>query len=127
MKSKVTKRTVIATYLAIWLAAVIVFWGLTSVTDAMGYSIVFLWGVLPVITFIISLLIGKNDYWGKWKWAFAPILGIMYMLAEYVTFSMANMLAFHKVNVPAFGMILVGAIISVVGLVIGVGIARKEK
>lgn len=33
----------------------------------MGYSIMFQWAPLPVATFVISLLIGKNNYMGRWK------------------------------------------------------------
>lgn len=79
----------------------------------------FLWVLLPVTTFIISLLIGMNDYWGKWKWFSAIAFGIMYMLAEYATFSAANMIAFNKINLPHWGMIFAGVIISLVGLGIG--------
>ena len=48
----------------------------------------------------------------------------MFMLAGYVLFNVANMIAFHKVNVPEFGMIPVGTILSLVGMGIGFGINR---
>lgn len=72
----------------------------------------FLLVILSVTTFVMSLLIGKNNYWGKWKWISTIIFGIMYMFADYATFSTANMIAFKKVNLPQFGMIPMGAIIS---------------
>lgn len=51
---------------------------------------------------------------------FATIaFGVMYMLAEYATFSAANMISFDKINMPHFGMILAGAAISAIGLWIG--------
>lgn len=43
----------------------------------------------------------------------------MYMLAEYATFSAANMISFDKINMPQFSLILIGAIISQTGLVVG--------
>lgn len=88
----------------------------------MGYSVMFLWILLPVTTFIYSLLIGKNNYWGNRKWLFPLGFGIMYMLAEYATFSAANMISFSKINAPEFSMILIGAIISAIGLGIGAAI-----
>ena len=118
-KSKQSKLILIATYLVIWGTSLIVFWFLTDGADALGYSIMFLGVLLPVATFVISLLIGKNNYWGRWKWGGALILGIMYMLAEYATFSTANMISFDKFNVPEFGMIVVGMIISIIGMGIG--------
>lgn len=120
-KTKLSKIILIATYLSIWAFALIIFWFFISGSDAMGYSLMFLWIVLPVTTFVISLLIGKNDFWGKQKWFAIIAFGVMYMLAEYATFSTANMVAnsFSKINMPHFGMVLAGAIISAIGLVIG--------
>lgn len=126
-KMKHPKLILIATYIAIWAVSLIIFWFFANDSDAMGYGIVFLWGLLPVTTFILSLLIGKSDYWGKWKWVSAVVFGIMYMLEEYATFSAANMLSFNKINMPQPSMILTGAIISIVGLGIGTVLNRFHR
>lgn len=119
-KNKLSMVILIATYLAIWAIAIIAFWFFTSGgSDAMGYSLMYLWGILPTTTFVISLLIGRNNYWGKGKWLFVVVFGIMYMLSGYLTFSMANMISFHKINLPEYGAILNGAVFSAVGLGIG--------
>ncbi len=121
-KNKFGRLLLIITYLLIWSAALIVYWFFTSGSDAMGYSLMFLWVLLPVSTFVISLLIGKNDYWGKGKWLWSIFFGVMYMLAEYGTFSIENMISFNKLNVPEFAMVMYGMIISLIGMGIGVGI-----
>ena len=118
-KNKLSMIILLATYLGIWAVSLITFWFFISGTDSMGYSIMFLWVLLPVTTFVISLLIGKNNYMGRWKWFFSIAFGIMYMLAEYATFSTANMISFDKINMPQFDLILIGKIISQVGLVVG--------
>lgn len=64
-------------------------------------------------------LFAADWYWGNRKWLFPLAFGIMYMLAEYATFSAANMISFSKINAPEFSMILIGAIISAIGLGIG--------
>lgn len=115
-KNRQSELILIAVYLVIWAVLLIVFWFFTSGSDGMGYSLMFLYILLPVTTFVISLLIGKNNYWGRWKWASVFVFGIMYMLAEYGTFNIANMIAFGKINVPSFEMILVGGFISALGL-----------
>lgn len=51
----------------------------------------------------------------------------MYMLAAYVTFSTANMVAFDKFNIPDFSAMKDGAIISVIGMGIGTGIRIVRK
>ena len=113
------KIIIILSYLLIWALAMIVFWFFTSGSDAMGYSLMFLWIILPVTTFVESVLIGKNDFWGKGKWRFAFFFGVMYMLAEYGTFKMANNIAVNKINAPDGGMIVAGVIISAIGILLG--------
>lgn len=41
----------IAAYLVIWAMAILVFWFFTEGSDAMGYSLMFLWILLPAATF----------------------------------------------------------------------------
>lgn len=127
-KVKLSKAVLIAAYLGIWAFALLTFWFFIHGSDAMGYSLVFLWIVLPVSTFVISLLIGKNNYWGKLKWTAPAAFGIMHLLAEYATFSMRNMIAisFTRINVPHFELILIGAFFSVIGLGIG-SLANQTK
>ena len=67
--------------------------------DAMGYSIIFFWGVIPILIFINSFIIGKHKEWGLLRWLMSVSSGIMYMLASYATFSLANNIMF---NVEAF-------------------------
>ncbi len=115
-----------AVYLGIWAFALLVFWCLTDGSDAMGFSLVFLWIVLPVATFVVPLLIGKNNLWGRRKWWAAPVFGLMYLLAEYATFGLANMIAssFARLAAPEPGMLLVGGLISALGLGVGSLVGR---
>ena len=117
--------TVLA-YIIVWAIAMIAFWVFTADEDAIGYSIMYLWIILPVTTFVVSLIIGRNDYWGNKKWITAAVMGIMYMLAEYGTFSLANNIEFDKVNPPEWGMIVTGAVISLIGLGIGHLLGNKK-
>lgn len=121
VKSKHTLSLVILlmTYLGIWSIALIVFWVFSTGSDAMGYGIMFLWILLPVTTFFISFLIGKNNYWRNWKWLLCLVFGIMYMLADYTTFRLANMIAFETFRMPQWILLPIGAIISLVGMGIG--------
>lgn len=125
-RNKFSKLILITTYIVIWAISLIEFWLFTSGSDALGYSIMFLLILLPVTTFILSLLIGKNNYWGKLKWLSALAFGFMYMLAEYATFSTANMVSFNKFNMPDFSIFITGTIISVIGTGIGVAINRLK-
>ena len=97
-RNKLSMMILAGVYLGIWAVSLISFWLFGSGSDALGYSIMYLWILLPVTTFILSLIIGKNDYWGQKKWLIALGFGLMYMLAEYGTFSAANMITFQKIK-----------------------------
>ena len=108
----------------LWAFSLIVFWFFTSGSDALGYCFMFLLVLLPVTTFILSLLVGKNDLGGRRKWLICIAFGIMYMLAEYATFRAANMAVLGRFLPPSFGMLPAGAVLSLLGLGIGSGLRR---
>lgn len=118
-RNKLSKLVLIMTYLVIWAVSLIVFWLFMDPAGALGYSLMFLWLLLPVTTFVLSLLIGRNNFWGKWKWLSAAAFGLMYMLADYATFKAVNMVSNGIFRMPDFIMLFAGAIISILGLGIG--------
>lgn len=126
-KEQLSKLILIATYLGIWAFSLVSFWFFNSGSDALGYSIMYLWLLLPITTFVLSWLIGKNNHWGGRKWIGAVAFGFMYMLAEYATFQAANMVTFGKCNLPSFEMLPVGALISLAGLGMGSGVRKLQQ
>ena len=116
-------------YLAVWSIALLMFWFATQPDDAMGYSVLVFYLLLPIVTLNVSLFIGLDSGWGKGKWLMPLFFGVMYMLEGYGTFSLANMRSFDKFNIPEFGMIIPGAIISLVGMGIGsaIGYFSRKK
>ena len=125
-KNKLSRLILLTTYLAIWASSTIVFWVFARGSDALGYNIMFLVVLLPVVTFIISFLIGKNNYWEARKWIFTVAFGVMYMLADYATFRAANMVAFHIFRFPLFVMLPIGALVSLAGMWIGLCFNKRE-
>ncbi|MCD8005905.1 MAG: helix-turn-helix domain-containing protein [Oscillospiraceae bacterium] len=123
-KRNIGKLIIIATYLIIYAIAMILFWCVADGSDAMGYSLIIFYFVLPITTFVLSILIGTNDYWGRWKWLSAVIFGVMYTFAEYATFRLVNTIAFGDFNLPNLTLWLAGAIISLAGLEIGTLVHR---
>lgn len=122
------QTALIGAYLFVWVATLVIFWCLLDGADAMGFALLFLYILIPVTTFVVSLLIGKNAYWGHAKW-FAPLVfGVIHMLTEYATFSMRNMIqiSFSRINAPHFELFLVGAGVSAIGLGIGTAIRNKK-
>lgn len=128
-KNKLQITILICTYLLVWSISLIAFWFFIGPTDGMGYTLLYFWILLPLTTFIVSIFIGKNPQWGKSRWLWALFFGVMYMLAEYGTFSMSYMVYYNKVNMPDFSMILYGGVNSLLGIGIGAAMngLRKRK
>ena len=121
-KQKLTKMMQIGIYVMLWAACLVWFW-LGQGSDggfAMGYSLITFYFILPVSTFIISILIGKDISWGKWKWLMPFFFGVMYSLENFGTFLMANNIACGNQNIPAIEDAIPGFIISLIGLLIGI-------
>lgn len=102
-------------YLCVWGLAVIVFWFFTTGSDAMGFSLIYLWLLLPAITVLVSLQLGRQGL-DRFQTLSAVLGGgVMYMLAEYCTFKAANMAAFGVLRLPEWGMLPAGALLSGLG------------
>ena len=126
-KKRLSAVIVSAVYLSLWAVAILVFWLFTDAADAMGYSFAVLWIMLPALSFIVSFIVARDKLFGKARWAAPVVLGVMYMLAEYATFSAANMISFGKINAPAFEMIAVVAAISLLGMLTGMAAAEISR
>ena len=118
-KTNLSKLILLLTYLLIWSISVISFWCFLEDGNEMGYSLLCVWILLPLTTLIISFIIGRMHDWDRRKWFLALGFGFMYMLLPYVTFGLANMLTFHKMNLPEWYLMIVGVGISLVGMGVG--------
>ena len=90
-------------------------------------------GAIPLTTFVISLLIGANGYWGRRKWWAVPILALMYTLIPFLTFTLANAASTGvsagdiAVNLDDLITLPIGAAVSAAGLAIGTGIEKLRE
>lgn len=124
-KDKFIKHVIIISYLAVWAASLIIFWLFMDSSGALGFGLMFLWSLIPVTAFVLSLLIGVNNYWGKWKWLFPVFFGVMHMLADFSTFKMANIIANDgRMLAPDYIMGLIGTAVSLVAMCIGAAFYR---
>lgn len=121
VKSKNRLREVLLTsiYISIWAACILFFWIFNDETDAMVFSIFVFWGILPLTSLIISAIVGKDDFKPLTKLGVVILLAIMFMLCEYFTFSLANMVAFDKFNKISLDALFWGTFFSSFGMGIG--------
>ncbi len=118
-KNRLRKILPILIFVSIWTFCILFFWIFSGATDAAVFSIFVFWGILPITSLIISAIIGKDDFKPLTKVGTVVLIGIMYMLCEYFTFSLANMVAFDKFNFINFDSLLMGIGFSSIGMGIG--------
>ena len=125
-KNRLAKIVLAAVYLGIWALGLLVYWVLMSPSDVMGFALMFFWLLLPVSTLTVSLVIGRNDYWGKGKWLAVLAFGGMHTLAEFGTFKVGIMMAFGRIQAPSWELFLAGAATATAGMGIGALIRRRK-
>ena len=126
-KTKLSKIVLFSVYIFIWAVSEIIFWFFTEPSDAMGYSLMFVWIIMPVTTFTVSFITGKNGFLKRFKWLLPLLLGIMFMLVPYSTLTFSNMTAFHTFRWPDLPMFPIGAAISYAGIIAGLLTERNLK
>ncbi|MFC2661963.1 MAG: transcriptional regulator, partial [Eubacterium sp.] len=94
--------------------------------DAMGFSLLYLWIGLPASNLLASILTGRSSASGVWKTAAALIFGFLYMMAGYLTFSLANMLSYQNTVYPEWREFLIGTGISAAGMLAGWAAGRAK-
>jgi hypothetical protein len=126
-RDKLEKALVGLLYVLVWMFSIAYFWLFLEPSDAMGYSLVFLWIVIPVITIAVSIVEGLKNWFGRFKWFTSVILGLMYMLSGYLTFDLANTLSANHVNLPRIEMLFIGTGIALAGMLVGCLIKKMKK
>lgn len=100
-------------YLALWLCVL----GITYFGGLQGLNVLF-YG-LPIVTVLVSVMIGCDDSWQQQKWYFPLVFGMMYVLAFYLVIEMAD---FFGIRVPMWQLalrgFLTGAVSSAAGMLL---------
>lgn len=126
-KTRLSKLLVVLSYLVIWAFNIMASWRFSagSITEAQAGGAQ--WIMLPAATIVLSLLIGKNNYWGKHKWL-APIgFGLMFMLSVYASYGMRESLNFNRVDLQTLSFFFIGTIASMIGLALGHALFADQK
>lgn len=127
-KQRFSKLIQIGIYILLWTACLLWFWigRRHDPTFAPAFSIMALYLILPIATFVISILIGKDESWGRYRWLIAFFFGAMYSLECYGTFKLANTLAFGNQHVPSIEDTIPGIMVSLFGMGIGFWMRKRN-
>lgn len=86
--------------------------------DEIGFTLLYFYILLPIITVIISIYIGKNKKLNSIKWIFVIVFGFLYM-SPFFCLVIKNSLTIKELFSSYYSMIFNGAIISFLGIIIG--------
>lgn len=118
-------RLVLSAYPLVCLFSVACFWCFGQSGDALGFTLLHLYGLHPIAMFVIAIVLGRQNRIGKWALIFPLVFGFCYMATDYLTFRLANMAAFDRFLYPELVMIPIGASIPGAGVLIGRAIGKK--
>ena len=108
------KKRYFIIYIVLWIILLLLFWCFHI--DEMFFSIIAFYVGLPLCLLLIGLF-GVDKASIKTHIIFI-ILALSYMLEEYLTFSLSNMLEISKINVPKIAMFIRAIALLYIGMTI---------
>lgn len=118
---------IIATELGIFVIAVFAFWVFAGRSDAIGYGILYIWGLMPLVSFVTSLVVGLLNVWGRYGALWPALCAILITLLPFVTFDTAHALHFGNLVAPNLTMLIGGCTVSYIGFAVGIVIRSIKK
>lgn len=118
---------IIATELGIFAIAVFAFWAFTGELDAIGYGILYIWVLMPLVSFATSLVVGLLNVWGRYGASWPALCAVLITLLPCVTFDAAHALHFGSLVAPNRTMLIGGCIVSYIGFAVGIVIRSIKK
>lgn len=126
-KDRLAKLVLILSTLGIWVVTVLAYWYFQYGSGGVGFSMLALWAVLPVLFFTVACLIGRNNYFGFMKWGSPVLFGGMYAATGSITVIAYEGYTAKSVIWPDLSKLAIGFVISAVGLGIGVWLRKKSQ
>ena len=131
-KRKVEKIILFSTYFIVWAIALLITWLIKAPVSA-DLNLIFKWILLPLILFSGTVIVAKNDYFGKGNWFCVIAAALTFLTVPFVSYvetpqSVDGMASLAYIFIfPDFTYMLVGAVISVIGIVVGTLWKRRKK
>ena len=130
-KRKVEKIILFSTYFIVWAIALLITWLVKAPVSA-DLNLIFKWILLPLILFSGTVIVAKNDYFGKGNWFCVLAAALTFLTVPFASYvetpqSVDGMASLAYIFIfPDFTYMLIGAVISVIGIVVGT-VWRKRK
>ena len=124
MKPKLRNKMLpLIIYIIAWFICVLAYW-LGAWKEPMGYGVVFLFMILPVATFIVSIALGQDSRWGVWSWVMCLLFGAMHAAAGRITYDLSSMMVDGVIPKAQLDTIPLMTCVAIAGVAIGKITAR---
>jgi len=123
-KRKVEKIILFSTYFIVWAIALLITWLVKAPVSA-DLNLIFKWILLPLILLSGTVIVAKNDYFGKGNWFCVLAAALTFLTVPFASYvetpqSVDGMASLAYIFIfPDFTYMLIGAVISVIGIVVG--------
>lgn len=106
-------------YPVVWTFSVASFWLAGSSSDALGFTLLHLYLLHPLTIVVVSFAAAFRAASLRRLTVIPFALALGYMLCDFLTFRLANMISFSQWTSPEWIMLPVGIVLSLVGLALG--------
>ena len=112
-------------YMMIWSLYILFAWSRTHPGQIIEVSLFILYLVLPASAFIISVLYGQSDH--RAIYLLTLFFGMMELLGCYLSFIHVSLTDIEKILAPSTEIVLYGVFPSLLGIMIGQDINKKNR
>ncbi len=123
---RMSKAVLIAVCFVIYAITQLAFWAFSEGPQAATFTMIFKALLLPASALLLSVFAGRNNWWGRGKWALAAVFALLFMLVPSVTFVSSATEAVRTFMFPSFKYGAVGLAVSLAGLLAGTLMRRKK-
>lgn len=90
--------------------------------DEIGYTLLYFYFLLPIVTFLLSFIIGKLKNIGPIRWILILMFGLLYQSPLLIV--AFNGEDFFDIFITYYDMIYNGVVIALIGMIVGIIIRR---
>ena len=131
-KRKVEKIILFSAYFIVWAIALLVTW-LVKAPVSNDLNLIFKWILLPLMLLTATVIVAKNDYFGKGNWFCILAAALTFLTVPFACYvempqTSEGMASIAYVFIfPDFTYMLIGAVISAVGITVGTVWNKRKK
>ena len=131
-KRKVEKIILFSAYFIVWAIALLVTW-LVKAPVSNDLNLIFKWILLPLMLLTATVIVAKNDYFGKGNWFCILAAALTFLTVPFACYvempqTSEGMASIAYVFIfPDFTYMLIGAVIYAVGITVGTVWNKRKK